>query len=106
MEQNVSMDIPNNRNSPEGIDCNVIANMGYNSLMDSSITTDSQILGGTPCFAGTRVPARSLFDYLEAGYTVDYFLAQFPTVTREHVLSLLECASKRTEEDAVAAGKR
>ena len=78
----------------------------YNALMDSIVAIDKQILGGVPCFAGTRVPVRSLFDHLEAGYTVDYFLAQFPTVRREQVLGLLESASRRTEEDAVAAVKK
>ena len=70
--------------------------------MDSIVVVDKQILGGVPCFAGTRVPVRSLFDHLEAGYTVDYFLAQFPTVRREQVLALLESASRRTDEDALA----
>jgi uncharacterized protein (DUF433 family) len=44
---------------------------------------------GTPCFAGTRVAVQSLFDHLEAGCTVDGFLAEFPTVKREQVISLL-----------------
>jgi len=70
--------------------------------MDSVVVTDAQVLGGVPCFAGTRVPARSLFDHLEAGYTIDDFLAQFPTVRREQVLALLESASRRTEEEAAA----
>lgn len=81
----------------------------YNQDMDSSdviIVADRQILGGKPCFAGTRVPARSLFDHLEAGYTVDYFLSQFPTVRREQVLALLESAGRRADEEATAAGKR
>lgn len=62
-------------------------------------------MGGTPCFSGTRVPVRSLFDYLEGGYTVDYFLAQFPTVRKEQVLSLLESASQETEAKALAEMK-
>ena len=44
---------------------------------------------GTPCFAGTRVAVRTFFDHLEAGYTIDAFLEQFPTVRREQVLQLL-----------------
>ena len=44
---------------------------------------------GTPCFAGTRVAVRTFFDHLEAGYTIDEFLEQFPTVGREQVIRLL-----------------
>jgi len=49
----------------------------------SLITTDPEILGGTPVFAGTRVPLESLFKYLEGDYTLDEFLECFPTVTRD-----------------------
>lgn len=61
----------------------------------SAIRSDPDILGGTPCFAGTRVPVESLFDYLQAGYTIDYFLAQFPTVKREQIEEVLELAKPR-----------
>ena len=74
--------------------------------MGATVVSDKQILGGVPCFAGTRVPARSLFDHLEAGFTVDYFLAQFPSVSREQVLALLASASRRTEEEAAVAGEK
>jgi len=67
------------------------------------VTSDKDILGGTPCFSGTRVPVKSLFDYLEGGYTVDYFLAQFPTVKREQVRDLLETARHHTEADALSS---
>ncbi len=73
--------------------------------MSDVVQSDRRILGGTPCFKGTRVPVRSLFDHLESGYTVDYFLAQFPTVTREQVTALLESVSKQTEEQALAEMK-
>ena len=56
------------------------------------IQSDPDVLGGTPCFTGTRVPVDSLFDHLRLGYTVAYFLAQFPTVTREQVDAVLELA--------------
>jgi uncharacterized protein (DUF433 family) len=49
----------------------------------SVIVSDPDILGGTPCFRGTRVPVDSLIDYLEAGDSLDEFLDNFPTVTRE-----------------------
>ena len=45
---------------------------------------------GTLCFARTRVAVRSLFDHLEAGYSIEQFLAEFPTVGREQVIALLE----------------
>jgi uncharacterized protein (DUF433 family) len=56
----------------------------------SVVSSNPNILGGTPCFAGTRVPIQSLFDYLKRGRTVDYFLEQFPTVRREQVNELLD----------------
>ncbi len=54
------------------------------------ITTDPDILGGTPVFKGTRVPVKTLFDYLEANYTLEEFLECFPSVTREMACRLLE----------------
>ncbi|MGD0140931.1 MAG: DUF433 domain-containing protein [Tepidisphaeraceae bacterium] len=65
-----------------------------------AIKVDREILGGTPCFAGTRVPVKSLFDYLEDGHNIDYFLGQFPAVKREQVLSVLESSRQRTEAQA------
>ena len=56
------------------------------------IARDPEILGGIPCFRGTRVPFRNLLDYLEAGDTLDEFLEQFPTVTREMAIEALETA--------------
>ena len=47
-------------------------------------------MSGTPCFAGTRVPVKTIFDYLEGGETLDEFLDDFPTVTREIAIALLE----------------
>ncbi len=59
----------------------------------SVVKVDPEIMSGTPCFAGTRVPARALLDYLEAGDTLDEFLEQYPTVSREQAVALLEeCA--------------
>jgi uncharacterized protein (DUF433 family) len=53
------------------------------------ITTDPEIQGGIPCFTGTRVPVRSLFDVLKHGRSIDYFISQFSTVTREQVEAVL-----------------
>ena len=54
--------------------------------------SDPDILGGTPVFAGTRVPVRSLFDYLEGGESLDEFLRQFPSVTRDQAIGALDLA--------------
>ena len=56
------------------------------------VTTSPEIMVGTPVFAGTRVPVQSLFDYLEAGDTLDEFLRQFPSVRREQAIEALEFA--------------
>ena len=54
------------------------------------ITIDPDILGGTPVFKGTRVPVKTLFDYLENNYTLDEFLECFPSVTRAMACRMLE----------------
>ena len=69
-------------------------------MEEAAVSVNKNLQGGTPCFAGTRVPVSSLFDHLEAGYTIDYFLSQFPSVRREQVLALLESAKKRTEQES------
>ena len=63
------------------------------------ITVDPGILGGAPVFKGTRVPVKSLFEYLERGYTVEKFVECFPSVTKEMVCKVLE----RSEEILTAA---
>ncbi|MCL6546445.1 MAG: DUF433 domain-containing protein [Bryobacteraceae bacterium] len=57
---------------------------------ESVIVSDPEILGGTPCFRGTRVPVETLLDYLEAGDTLDEFLDNFPSVSREAAIAALE----------------
>jgi uncharacterized protein (DUF433 family) len=64
------------------------------------VTTSSEVMGGTPVFPGTRVPVQTLLDYLEAGDSIDDFLAGFPTVTREHVVAFLERGAALTVNDA------
>jgi uncharacterized protein (DUF433 family) len=59
---------------------------------NSVITRDPDVLGGTPVFRGTRVPFQALLDYLEGGQTLDEFLDDFPTVTREAAVLALEHA--------------
>lgn len=56
------------------------------------IVRDPDILGGTPVFRGTRVPFQALLDYLEGGQTLDEFLDDFPTVTKEAAVAALELA--------------
>ncbi|TFW27292.1 DUF433 domain-containing protein [Duganella callida] len=57
------------------------------------IHSDPEIMGGTPVFLGTRVPVSFLFDYLEAGETIESFLESYPSVTRKMVTSALKAAS-------------
>jgi uncharacterized protein (DUF433 family) len=59
-----------------------------------AISVNPEIQGGTPCFAGTRVPVKSLFDYLARDRSLDYFLEQFPSVTREQATEVLEQAGQ------------
>ena len=60
--------------------------------LDKVISRSSEIMGGTPVFAGTRVPVQNLMDCLEAGDSIDLFLYDFPTVSREQVIAVLEAA--------------
>lgn len=61
----------------------------------SIISVSPEIMGGTPVFAGTRVPVQTLLDYLKAGESIDDFLDGFPTESREQVIALLEEAGKQ-----------
>ena len=70
-------------------------------LHDLVVWQDIDRMGGVPCFAGTRVPIRSLFDYLEAGDSLDEFLDAFPGISREQALGAL-----RLGKDQLLAGGR
>ena len=61
------------------------------------VERSADVLGGTPVFRGTRVPARALFDYLAAGDSLDTFLEDFPSVRREQAIALLEHVSSALE---------
>lgn len=63
------------------------------------MTRSPDIMGGTPVFAGTRVPVQTLIDYLEGGDTIDSFLEGFPTVRREQIIAFL----KEAKDHVVAA---
>ena len=58
----------------------------------NQIVSDAKILGGIPVFAGTRVPVKNLFDYLEAGDSLGTFLSSFPDVKRNQALEVLEAS--------------
>ncbi|HEV8130616.1 MAG TPA: DUF433 domain-containing protein [Acidobacteriota bacterium] len=64
------------------------------------IHSDPEILGGTPVFVGTRVPAQTLIDYLEAGHPLSDFLDDFPSVTRQQALAALQQAKEALLADA------
>ncbi len=59
------------------------------------VVIDPEIMSGTPCFAGTRVPVRNLLDYIEGGDSLDVFLRQFPSVSREQAVEFLEQSSQQ-----------
>ena len=61
---------------------------------------DPEILGGTSVFVGTRVPVKILFDYLEAGDSLEVFLDEFPSVSREQAIMALELAREALSADA------
>ena len=67
------------------------------------IHSDPDILGGTPVFVGTRVPFRNLIDYLERGHSIDEFLDEFPSVTREQAVAALEAAHEAVTASARSA---
>jgi uncharacterized protein (DUF433 family) len=69
-------------------------------MSESIISSSRDIMGGTPVFAGTRVPIQTLLDYLEAGESIDDFLEGFPSVSRAQVISFLERAATLAVTDA------
>lgn len=73
-------------------------------MSKSVIHSDPEILGGTPVFIGTRVPFHALIDYIEGGHTIEGFLDDFPSVTREQVIEALEFTKALATADAPVAG--
>jgi uncharacterized protein (DUF433 family) len=65
---------------------------GTMPTLESVVRSDPEVLGGTPVFAGTRVPVKNLIDYLSAGDSLERFLDHFPSVTREQAVAALEIA--------------
>ena len=71
--------------------------------MDKSLVTrNPDIMSGALCFTGTRVPVKNLFDYLEGSSSLEDFLEDFPSVTRERAVAVLEAARERLAPDAPA----
>ena len=66
------------------------------------VHSDPEIMSGVPVFLGTRVPVQTLFDYLMDGCSIDEFLENFPTVSREQVIKLLTWAALRVLEGVAA----
>lgn len=73
------------------------------AVCEPLITTSPARLSGTPVFAGTRVPVQTLIEYLEAGDSLEAFLDDFPSVSREHAIAVLELAKSALLAKAVAA---
>lgn len=70
---------------------------------DHIVHSDPEIMGGTPVFVGTRVPVKTFYDYLEGGDSLDEFLDDFPSVSREQAVAALELARRITEANAIVA---
>ena len=66
-------------------------------MHNSVINIDKEIMGGTPVFSGTRVPIKNLFDYLETGDSIEVFLEDFESVSRDQVVKILEMSKMLIE---------
>jgi uncharacterized protein (DUF433 family) len=73
------------------------------SLPDPLITVSADYLTGSPIFTGTRVPVEALFDYIEGGDSLDLFLKDFPNISREHAIAVLELARRTALAEAAKA---
>jgi uncharacterized protein (DUF433 family) len=72
--------------------------------MDATLVSrDPEIMSGALCFKGTRVPVKNLFDYLEGASSLEDFLEDFPSITREQAIAVLEVAREGLTADAPAA---
>lgn len=71
--------------------------------MDATLVSrDPEIMSGALCFTGTRVPVKNLFDYLEGSSSLEEFLQDFPSISRERAVAVLEAARQRLVADAPA----
>jgi uncharacterized protein (DUF433 family) len=76
------------------IESNYIDFSRKGKTMNTIVSIDPEVLSGIPVFYGTRVPIKNLFDYLETGETLETFLDDFPSVTKQQAVGLLEMAEK------------
>jgi len=83
----------------------MVAEQATTMTVATVVHSDPEIMSGTPVFVGTRVPLRNLIDYLAGGDSLDIFLDQFPSVSREQAIATLEIAG-RTLEAAAHANAR
>ena len=74
--------------------------MGFWGVRTTVVSRNPDILGGTPVFAGTRVPVQTFIDCLESGYSIEEFLDDFPSVTREQAFQFLEQGKEKLVEAA------
>ena len=72
-------------------------------MKEPVISRDSDVMGGVPVFAGTRIPVRILIEHLEAGDRLDEFLEDYPSVSREQAVSALEIAMEKLSRENEAA---
>ncbi len=71
-------------------------------LPEPVVTVSADWLGGEPCFTGRRVAVKALFDYLKAGHTLDEFLNDFPSVSRDHAVAVIDLANQSVGVPAAA----
>ena len=67
------------------------------------VTIDKEVMHGTPCFTGTRVPVQTLIDFLETGDSIDDFLATYPYIPRQQVIAFLELSRGITFDQITCA---
>jgi len=79
-----------------------MAKTGTHEAAGGLVSSNPEVLGGTPVFRGTRVPTATLFEYLADGLSIDYFLESFPSVSREQALGVLRYGQRRIEEELAA----
>lgn len=72
---------------------------GFHTTANGLVVTNPDVLGGTPVFCGTRMPVKTLFDYLADGLSLDYFLETFPSVGREQAAAVLRYGWQRIETE-------
>jgi uncharacterized protein (DUF433 family) len=71
-------------------------------MLDHYVKSNPEIMHGTVCFVGTRVPLQSFFQHLKVGYSIDGFVEMFPSVKKEQVVGLLELLSESTNHQLLA----